>query len=668
MSKDNDFSNLLEKIYLKVDSINTLDEADLLEFKNKVRDLDTTTLSDQTIQNFNNLAEKLVEIEEKNNSLKDSISELNATSTSILDKLSMKDEYSAAKLEGFLTDLAFQVQTIRDGMSSEKSILASDVIGNISELKNNSENINQHLENLSNIQNLALTNAEFEEYQRNSSLESLIKIKEELAELHENLSSQIKIILDDIFKQESEGPFNDKIVAIKDSLENLNKESIEQTSLIVQEIKANFTSEKYIDCLNKISTIYDSVSKVDKWLSQFGDSIDATELSDKIDVIYDNVSVLNEWASRLDNINKQVNQLSEKSEKSGGELEEVVAKVDVIYDSISLMNDWALKIDNVTLHINDIKEKLENLANDFNLITTSSRGDVKEYIYTLLDIESDFAKLHCLIDDSNKTADNEIRAIRNHFEAVQEDIASISKRTNKLIITSDSSNKSFMQQVENLKLLLDDLQRKTIYYNPLEQTAVLDKKLSTIKQLTVASFKSNQVVSEAFMHLGEWIDSTGDVITDAKENLNTVNSNLDSLNTNVNSVKDCFDNTQAQLENIQIQNVALEQKLEAASEAKTAQLESLFAEISDQFQKQEEKIVDLESKIVRLEAKIDDISNKDEDSEIKSVLDFIASQMIAANENAVNNKVLSQKMETVEHQLGKFEKNIARLVSYLDED
>lgn len=640
MFKNNDFNDLLAKIYLKLDSINTLDEADLFEFKNKLREIDTNTLSEQTIQNFNNLAEKLSEIEEKNNTLNSSLTELVSTSTTILEKLSTKDEYSAAKLEEFLTELAFQIQTIRDGMSNENNILSSDVIGNISELKKNSESINQHLENINNIQNLALTNAEFEELQKNSSLENLTKIKEELAELQQNLSSQISIILEDIFKQESEGPFNDKIVAIKNSLESLNKDSIEQTGLIVQEIKANFTSAKYVDCLNKISIIYDSVTKIDKWLSQFGDTIDLTEMSDKIDIVYENVSILNEWANRLDNINKQVSELSEKSEKSSDEIEEVLTKVDVIYDNISLMNDWALKIDNVTTQINDIKEKLDNLSSDFNLITTSSKGDVKEYIYTLLDIESDFAKLHCLIDDSNKNADNEIKAIKNQFESVQEDISSISKRTNKLIVTSDTSNKMFLEQVDNLKSLLGDLEQKTVYYNPLEQTAILDKKLSAISQITNASLKSNQAVNEAFTYLGEWIDST---------------------DTSFDDIKESFEHVQNQLENVQMQNIEIGKKLESASEDKTTQLENLLTEISDKFQKQEEKIAELE-------AKIDELNNKNEDSEIKSVLDFIASQIIAANENAVNNKVLSQKMETMEHQLGKFEKNIARLVSYLDED
>lgn len=642
MSKDNDFNNLLEKIYLKLDSINTLDEADLLEFKNKVREIDTTVLSQETVENFNRLSEKLNSLEEKNNDLNTSLSGLVETSTNILNKLSTKDEYSQAKLHEFLTELAFQIQTIKDSISTENNILSSDVISNVAALKENYDSINLHLENLNNIQNLALTNAEFEEYQKNTSVENLNAIKEQLSELHSNLSSQITILLDDIFKQESEGSFNEKIIAIKDKVESISENSIDQTNSIIKEIKDNFTDPKYIDCLNKIVIIYDSISRIDKWLFQFEDSIDINDISDKIDIVYENVSVMNEWASRLDNINKQVDELNSKFDKTteANQIEEVLAKVDIIYDNISLMNDWAVRIDNVSTQINDIKGKLDDLSNDFTLITSSSKGDAKEYLYTLLDIESDFAKLHCIIDDSNKTADTELKAIKNQFELFQDDISSISKRTNKLIITSDNTNKVFKNHIDSLHSIIEDFDRKTVGYNPLEQTDILDKKLSTIKKLAMSSLQSDKVINEAFMHLAEWIDSAGATIEE---------------------IKDSFENAQAQLENVQMQNIEIVQKIEAASQSKTEQLENILSEMNERFIKQEEKIEALEARIL-------ENSKQEDDTDIKSVLDFIASQIIAANENAVNNKVLSQKMETMEHQLGKFEKNIARLVSYLDED
>ncbi len=655
MSKDNDFNSLLEKIYLKIDSINTLDEADLLEFKNKVREIDTSSLSSQTIENFNRLSDRLNEIEENNNLLSTNLSTLVATSTDILNKLSNKDEYSTAKMEEFLTELAFQIQNIKDAISAENSVLSTDMINNIVTLKNNSELIVNHLDNITNIQNLLLTNAEFEEHQKNAAEESFSNLKEQLSFLQDNLKKQISVILENIFNNENE-PYIEKIKGIKDKLEVLDNNAVEQTSIIIKEIQGNFTNTKYTDSLNKISIIYDNLSKMEKWLDNFSDSIDLSDVAEKVDILYENSSIVNEWARRLDDLNKLVNGLNDKYDELNEEnrLDDAVNKVDIIYENISLMNEWAIKIDGLSNEIGDIKAKLEALSNDFLLITSSSKGDPKDYVYSLLDIESDFAKLHCLFDESNKNADNELKSIRNQFEIFQDDISSISKRTNKLIVSSDIANKQFLQQVESLKTIVDEFGRKTSSYNPLQHVEILDKKLAAIKKLTMSSLKSDQVINEAFMHLAQWVDSAGEAIEEIRDYATSASSDLQT-------VKEYFDNVQAQLENVQTQNVEIIQKIESISQDKTELLGNMLEQLTDNFNSQGEKIESLESKIVEM-------GNIDENSEMKSVLDFIASQMIAVNENAMNSKVLAQKIETVEQQLNKFEKNIARLVSYLDED
>ena len=100
----------------------------------------------------------------------------------------------------------------------------------------------------------------------------------------------------------------------------------------------------------------------------------------------------------------------------------------------------------------------------------------------------------------------------------------------------------------------------------------------------------------------------------------------------------------------------LESKLDKI-ENKISSTDSL-AQLETRFENFENKLSSIETKLEKGE----------ESSEMKTILDFIASQVISANENSINNKVLNQKMEIMEHQLSKFEKNIAKLVSYLDED
>lgn len=67
-----------------------------------------------------------------------------------------------------------------------------------------------------------------------------------------------------------------------------------------------------------------------------------------------------------------------------------------------------------------------------------------------------------------------------------------------------------------------------------------------------------------------------------------------------------------------------------------------------------------------IEAKIS--AMKPDNSEIKNLLDFIASQVVNANENSVKMETLSRKVDLIETKLSSLEQYMARLIEYLDED
>ena len=52
--------------------------------------------------------------------------------------------------------------------------------------------------------------------------------------------------------------------------------------------------------------------------------------------------------------------------------------------------------------------------------------------------------------------------------------------------------------------------------------------------------------------------------------------------------------------------------------------------------------------------------------EIASLLEFIASQVSAANENSRSSKMLMQKLEMMEKQMSKFEADIAKITAFVD--
>ncbi len=53
---------------------------------------------------------------------------------------------------------------------------------------------------------------------------------------------------------------------------------------------------------------------------------------------------------------------------------------------------------------------------------------------------------------------------------------------------------------------------------------------------------------------------------------------------------------------------------------------------------------------------------------MKSLIEYVASQVSLTNEKVVENDKLAQKIASMEKQLKKIEKNVAAITEYIDED
>ena len=62
------------------------------------------------------------------------------------------------------------------------------------------------------------------------------------------------------------------------------------------------------------------------------------------------------------------------------------------------------------------------------------------------------------------------------------------------------------------------------------------------------------------------------------------------------------------------------------------------------------------------------VQNKTDNSEIKNLLDFIATQVVNINENNSKTDILAKRLDTIENKLSTLEQYMAKLVDYLDED
>ena len=284
---------------------------------------------------------------------------------------------------------------------------------------------------------------------------------------------------------------------------------------------------------------------------------------------------------------------------------------------------------------------------------TNGLRDDENYSYTLPDVEIDIAKIrkdladlqNILINPNSLTEDysvdivsrisdlksavqkmqespitQEVTEIKDMFSGLTEDISSISKRTNKLIISSDEVNKKLLSNITAFTSLINTFEKQSkSFYN---STFLKDiyKKVDVITKGTEALISSNQAVNEAFVYMGEWIDTASD----------------------------SFDNLQSDITKIK-------KNLLSGDEDLANKFEGAITAINQRLDEQENKINQI-------------LAQQSESQELKSLLEYVASQVSVTNEKIIENEQLTQKILSMEKQLKKIEKNIAIITEYIDDD
>ena len=172
-------------------------------------------------------------------------------------------------------------------------------------------------------------------------------------------------------------------------------------------------------------------------------------------------------------------------------------------------------VENIKDNLAVVDNKMDSLKEDIDLINEkisaimSSEGTI-DYVYSLQDLESDIANLRIILNEMK--ADNkskefeelisstnniyqlvetikaempkfEIEEFKKDFENLSEDIVSISTRTNKLLLTSDESNKTLQDNLHDFKLVINDLDERTRNFAREAGIDKIDNKLATLNTM-----------------------------------------------------------------------------------------------------------------------------------------------------------------------------------------
>ena len=522
-----------------------------------------------------------------------------------------------------------EMWAIKDNVAnfSKESLKKSDFDNTIHEFKEFNNNIKEDLTDVISEESVA-TSDQLKEI--STSIEALsentTENNNELSSHLTEISTSIETLRDDI--SENNSTASSQLVEISTLIETL-KENVSQ--LVLNEQKCQI--EKLLQDLQ---------SKFVTQLVQIADNISFDEQADDINEnIFDTCKNIKEKITTdIESVKNDIQQLQNNSLTDNNKIVDILSQID---DAVN----------------NDITSDLKTLISSFKLLTSGVNND-KDYLYTLPDIESDLSKIRVDLQNIQKTLNSsgdgieedqaditskitsikktvekiqqspinsEIAEVKALFTGLNEDISSISKRTNKLIIASDEVNKALKSNVIAFTSLINNFEKQSKEFYNSTFMKELDTRIENLSKMTASLVQSDQVMTEAFMYMGEWIDTASD--------------SFDEIKTDVSKMK----------------------KSLLSDEAGAAQsLELTINNLSQKVVEQDTIIGAIDEKLNQL------VAQQQETKELKSLIDYVASQVSLTNEKVVENDKLAQKIANIEKQLKKIEKNVAAITEYIDED
>ena len=109
-------------------------------------------------------------------------------------------------------------------------------------------------------------------------------------------------------------------------------------------------------------------------------------------------------------------------------------------------------------------------GNDFENLS----GDIKKIVNSVEGLETTLTQ-------------EQIIGLKGNIEKLNEDILSISSRTNKILLTSDESNKALNDGLNNFGSLVEKLEDRLEYLDNTEATERLERKIESIQSMAVES-------------------------------------------------------------------------------------------------------------------------------------------------------------------------------------
>ena len=465
-----------------------------------------------------------------------------------------------------------------------------------------------------------------------TSLNGITGFIDELNQSFEDLKAQIS---NKSFDEAFQASINKQVGGI----EELVKEQMGYLEDISELCCANLPELTEMNTLVKYS-VMQSVSNLSEKLENSENNIGKELVELKTDIITQFLNIFN-----------QISFVAEQEEILDFIQEKHAELITILSHIVTTVDD----VENIKDNLSVVDNKVDTLKEDIDLINEkitsiiSSSGDI-DYVYSLQDLESDIANLRLILNeikDSNKSKELEelvnstndvyklVESLKNEFpsfdseefkkdfEALSEDIVSISTRTNKLILASDESYKTLQENLQDFKLVINDLDERTRNFSQEVGIERIDNKLGAINSMIQNGAKTNQVFNQVFEYLAEWVDNAGAQITSISDKVETLDD--------IGQIKVMLEDLKAEAED-------------------NSESNELIEALSNVFDKQAKKISSLEAKLDRMIVEYT-ISNKNNKIDMSPMEDTLNRFLVAIDSRMAEqqNKIqsLEQKLEDV---------------------
>lgn len=589
-------SSFFEKVEDGIDDLKSFIEV-IEEKKDILTDLDE--IKTEIVSRFADIEESLSETIKKAN-VKDDVDDLSKQVQILMDDLFQNLEEKFASL--LKTDE--NIMTLGEKIEDLKGEISSDIVEKLSRFESNFENQKKEFTDmLDEVKN------------------ALNELKESYIDLSLNSSMEMSDLLVGI--REKTEAIEGKIEAIESKIEGINLEGLsipeapdytKDFELINQKLDSfNIETDAEIkESIKEIKGLVESQKGFIEQLDQLGklSRLDNLE-SIKSDLQNSFKSFENKLAEAVENAapddSDHTKNVKQELKAFKSDLFENLVE---FFNQISFVSEAEEIKDFIDESSREIKNSLKTLQKELGAKQSEEIED--EYSYTLQDVESDIAKVRIILKELAETKQEKPVQVQNleGLDKLNENIMSISSRTNKLLLNSDETYNSLKENLDDFKTLIYQLEGTS--NDSKHRINRLEEKIENINNIVLSGAKSDKIFNQTFMYLAEWVDN-------ASENIGTVVEKM------------------PEIDGIKMAIADLKQIVPRRSD-----VETILDEISTKFDKQQEKIDSLEEKMELL------LSN-------------------SGLSEAKTDTKLNKKIDSIEKQLSKLTESIATIASYVEE-